>query len=100
MAQITVRIDERLAEELKAHARRTGTSVNGFVVALLRAAVDPEYEDSDAERTRARLARAGLLENREQAPEAPPPDEARLRRARRAAGKGTPLARLVADGRR
>lgn len=99
MAQITVRIDERLAADLKEHARAGGSSVNAFVVAVLRAAVDPEYEGSEAERTRARLARAGLLATPDPTRAVAPADEARLRRARRAAGRGTPLSKLVADGR-
>lgn len=99
MAQITVRLDERLERDLKAHAREVGSSVNGFVVAVLRAAVDPDYEEAGAVRTRARLARAGLLAVPARRQPASHPDEARLRRARRAAGAGTPLSTLVANGR-
>ena len=98
MAQITVRLDERLADEVKRHAALSGRSVNGFVVALLEAAIDPELEDEAAQRTRARLARAGLLA--QPSGERPsPPGRRRLARARRAAGQGVPLSDLVADGR-
>jgi plasmid stability protein len=99
MAQITVRLDEQLAEDLKSRARAYGTSVNAFVVDVVRAAVDPEYESTDAERTRARLARAGLLLVPERRPEQPRPDEVALREARRVAGRRTPLSRLVSEGR-
>jgi len=98
MTQLTIRLDESLAEQVKAHAGRAGRSVNSWVVAVLSAVVDPELAGSDAERTRERLARAGLL-----APLAgirpAPPDPERLERARRAAGAGRPLSELVSEGR-
>ena len=99
MAQFTVRLDDELAREIKAQAEEQGRSVNGWVVALLTAAVDPELEDSESARTRARLARAGLLSTPGGRTRAAPPDPGRVERARAAAGKGTPLSRLVSDGR-
>lgn len=99
MAQITVRLDEALARRVKAYAGEMGRSVNGWVVAVLRAAVDPDLAGSEAERTRARLAAAGLLLSPAGSPEGAQPSQARLRRARRAAGAGTPLSALVSDGR-
>ena len=61
MAQLTVRLEDRAAEDLRAEAARRGTSVNALVVAALRALVDPEHEDGAADQLRARLRRAGLL---------------------------------------
>ena len=99
MAQLTVRLDDELARVLKARARAHGRSLNGFVVAVLEAAVDPDLEGSESERTRARLERAGLLAE----PAAPSrgvrPLRRRVERAREAAGEGTQLSRLVSDGR-
>ena len=89
----------RLASEVKSHAAATGRSLNAWVVAVLRAAIDPELADSESERLRARLERAGLL-----VPAQPSgrtaPDAERAKRARRAAGRGTPLSKLVAESRR
>jgi plasmid stability protein len=99
MAQITIRLDDELARDVKAHAGALAKSVNSWVVAVLRAAVDPDLEDSEAARTRARLERAGLLLPPPARRERAAPDPARVRRAREAAGRGTPLSRLVSDGR-
>lgn len=100
MPQLTVRIDEALAEHVKAHAAALGRSVNNWIESVLRAALDPDLADSEAERTRARLARAGLLAQPvEQRPSPSPPAPDRLRRARRAAAEGTPLSELVSEER-
>jgi hypothetical protein len=98
MSQLTVRMDEELAQQVRAHAGAAGRSVNGWVVDVLHAAVDPELAGSEAERTRARLARAGLLAAPAAAVGAGP-DEERLRAARRAAGRGVPLSELVSGDR-
>ena len=98
MAQLTIRLKDELAKEIKDHAAAAGRSANACVVSVLSAAVDPDLEGSDIERTRARLARAGLLAI--PTGDAPPrPDPETLRRARKAAGKGTPLSDLVSSGR-
>ncbi len=99
MAQLTVRLDDDLAREIKAQAAALGRSVNSWVVDMLNAAVDPDLEESDALRTRARLERAGLLATPRRRGGAAPPDRRRVARARKAAGAGTPLSRLVSDGR-
>lgn len=99
MAQLTIRLDDRLAREVAVYAGALGRSVNGWVVAVLAAAVDPELEESDAERTRARLARAGLLLTPERRSAGVRPDPEQVDRARRAAGAGTQLSSLVVDGR-
>lgn len=98
MAQLTLRLDDELARDVKAHAAAAGRSVNAWVLAVLGAAVDPDLADTEAERIRSRLARAGLLA--EPPPhETPRPDPKRVARARTAAGKGTPLSQLVSEGR-
>lgn len=99
MTQLTLRLDESLAEQVKEHAARAGRSTNGWVVAVLAAAVDPDLAGSETERTRERLARAGLLETPERTHVARPPEPERLEAARRAAGSGTPLSELVSGGR-
>jgi plasmid stability protein len=98
MAQLTIRLDDDLADEVRAHADAAGRSLNAWTVAVLRVAVDPEYADSAFERTRGRLARAGLLAPPGAGGRPRPSDEA-LEEARAAAGRGTPLARIVADDR-
>jgi hypothetical protein len=100
MPQLTIRLDEALAREVNSNAANAGRSVNGWVVAVLRAVVDPDFAGSDAERTRARLARAGLLATPARSSPSVPPAADRVRAARRAAGSGTPLSALVSDGRR
>jgi predicted transcriptional regulator len=99
MAQLTVRLDDELAREVKAHAAALDRSVNHWIVQLLAAAVNPELEESDARRTRARLERAGLLARPPGRRRAAPRDRRRAARARKAAGAGTSLSSLVSDGR-
>jgi len=99
MPQLTLRIDERLAGDLKTHAAKAGRSVNSWASQVLQAAVDPDLAGTDAQRTRERLARAGLLVT-PPARERRRPDAKRLARARRAAGRGMSLSALVLEGRR
>lgn len=100
MPQITLRVDEQLADDLKSYASKAGRSMNAWIVSVLRAAVDPDLADSETERMRARLTRAGLLIVPRARAALRAPDARRLARARRAAGKGTRLSDLVAAGRR
>ncbi len=99
MAQLTIRVPDELASDVKAHAVASRRSVNSWVTAVLEAAVNPELAGSEAERLRARLARAGLLAVPERAG-VTAPDAAAVRRARRRAGRGTPLSALVVEDRR
>jgi len=99
MAQLTIRLDDRLALELKQHASAGGRSLNSWVTAVLRAAVDPDLATSETERIRARLARAGLLAEPQDTPQAARPVEGRVRQARAAAGAGTQLSEIVSEGR-
>ena len=98
MPQFSLRIDEELAARVRTAAAAGGGSLNGWISAVLRAAVDPQYAGLEAERTRERLMRAGLLEP-EDGQGGSPPDSERVARARRAAGTGTPLSQLVSDER-
>lgn len=96
MAQLTIRADDEVVERVRISARAQGKSVNGWVVDVLSAASDPEHAGSDADRTRERLRRAGLLAERgERPPGLRRPDPRLLARARRKAGKGTSLSDLV-----
>lgn len=98
MKQISLRVPERLADELRREAADRDTSVNSFATMVLRAAVDPDFSGDQAERLRARLRLAGLLWEPEGEPPRPPAPE-ELQRARAAAGSGTPLSDLVSEGR-
>jgi plasmid stability protein len=99
MAQLTIRLDDELAKDVKNVAAASGKSGNAWIVSVLRAAVDPDLEDSDIERTRARLARAGLLWTPTRERPARRPDPELVRRARAAAGRGKSLSELVSEGR-
>jgi hypothetical protein len=97
MTQMTWRSPDELLERVRRVAAQQGLSMNEFVTAVLDAATDPELAGSDAERLRERLERAGLL-----VPAAPPrqrPDPQRVEAARKKASAGTPLSRLVNEGR-
>lgn len=99
MAQLTLRVPDRLAAQLRARAGSREESVNHYATTVLAAAVDPDLATTEAERLRERLARAGLLA------EAPPvrasqPSQEELETAREAAGAGTSLSQLIREGRR
>lgn len=98
MAQITLRLPDGLAEDLRRTAAERGQSVNAWAAAILHAAVDPEFSGGDAERTRERLRRAGLLAQHGPRQGHRPDDDA-VARARRAAGQGRPLSDYVVEGR-
>jgi uncharacterized protein (DUF1778 family) len=98
MKQVTLRVDDRLADFLKQAAAARNESVNTYAQAVLSAAVDPDLAGDEATRLRERLGRAGLLASTSQASH-PPPDRAALARARREAGRGTSLASLVVEDR-
>lgn len=98
MSQVTWRASAELIERVKSVAAQQRTSMNDYLTRVLSAAVDPDFAGNDAERTRERLRRAGVL-----APTGEPrprPDPAAVAAARREAGSGMTLADLVGDGRR
>jgi hypothetical protein len=99
MRQLTLRVPEALAEQLKLAASDHEDSVNGYAVKILSAAVDPDLAGDEITGLKERLQRAGLLLT----PESVPTDRSSaqaLRRARAAAGRGRPLSDFVAEGRR
>jgi hypothetical protein len=71
--------------------------MNDYVTAVLDAATNPDLAGDDAARLRERLARAGLLVAPGARRTRPPASQ--VARARAAASRGTPLARLVDEGR-
>lgn len=95
--QMSLRLPDRLAAQVRDRAARSGKSVNGWITLVLSAAVDPELAGSEVERIRDRLRLAGLLDEAEGG--ARKPDPGAVARARRAAGRGTPLAAIVTDDR-
>lgn len=98
MAQLTLRLDDHLARELKVAAKAEGRSLNAWASAVLRAAVDPDMAGDEADRLRERLRRAGILAQPGGPPRPRPPEE-ELARARAAAGRGRLLSDLVSEGR-
>lgn len=98
MRQLTLRVEDRLADQLKRAAAARAQSVNAYAQTVLAAAVDPDLAGDEADRLRERLARAGLLAEPVARTSRPPADE--LEAARAAAGSGTPLSALVSEGRR
>lgn len=95
---MTWRASEELLERVRRQAQEQGRSLNDWVTTVLDAASDPATAGGEAHRVRERLARAGLLEPAT-ATTARRPTPAQLKRARTAAGRGTPLSELVSDGR-
>ena len=98
MAQMTWRTSEELLERVRRQAAAQDRSLNEWVTLVLDAATDPALAGSEAARVRERLAQAGLL-----APVGAPrrrPSEARVRKARAAAGRGAQLSDVVRDSRR
>lgn len=98
MRQVTLRLDDELARQLKDVANQMGRSVNAYAGLVLRAAVDPALAGDDAARLRERLDRAGLLASPSNAVVSRP-SAAELESARKEAGRGRPLSELVSEGR-
>jgi hypothetical protein len=96
--QLTLRIDDRLAESLKQAAGIRSESVNAYAQAVLSAAVDPTFAGEESSQLRERLERAGLLAAIPKAAHHAP-EEATLGRARKRAGRGRSLASLVIEDR-
>jgi HicB family len=99
-ATLTIRVDESLAELAKRQALIEGVSLNQYTADLLRAALDPASAGTLVESLRERLQRAGLtVLTGSGEPPCPRPDAGAVAAAMQAAGKGTPLADIVAAGR-
>ena len=95
---MTWRVSEELLERVRRQAAEHGRSLNDWVTTVLAAVSDPAHADSATDEVRERLAHAGLLQPT--GPAGSRPAKAAVARARAAAGRGTSLATLVADGRR
>lgn len=99
MAQLSIRIDDDLAERVRSNAASSGRSMNRYVADVLDAATDPDKAGSEAERLRERLALAGLLANPQPLSKWRGPSREALAQARREAGRGKPLSDYVTEGR-
>ncbi len=98
MAQLTLRVDDDLANDLRNLAARRGESVNAMATNILRVYTDPQAAGDDMEEIRERLARAGLLA--EPALDAVPrPDPEAVEAAGREAAKGKMLSDIVLEDR-
>lgn len=99
MAQISLRIPDDLANDLRDEARSRRLSLNGYLTFVVSTAVNPELAGSEAERLVERFRRAGLLETwTKPVGDRPSPEE--VKKARAAASKGKPLSELVIEGRK
>jgi len=98
MANVTLRVEDKTWEAVKAAAEREGQSANAYIASVLTAITDPDSAGDRGERIRERLRRAGMLE---EAPRTTKqrPDAAVLRAAGRRAGRGTQVSDLVSEGR-
>ncbi|MEX0992721.1 MAG: toxin-antitoxin system HicB family antitoxin [Solirubrobacterales bacterium] len=99
MHQLTLRIGDELADNLRLEAKKRGKSVNALVATVLSALLDPALEGDEFERLRARLERAGLLADAGPRRGARAPSEKQLAQARRVAGSGKNLSEYVSEGR-
>jgi hypothetical protein len=100
MQQFSVRLSDEHGAAVRRLAAARGRSVNQTFDDLVAAATDPTHAGSELVALRERLARVGLVFDVSALPDAPAPSERELQRARAAAGRGTPLAELVSEGRR
>lgn len=100
MEQFSVRLSDDRGRAVRRLAAARGVSINQTFEDLVAAATDPALADDARQELHERLARAGLVFDLTALPEVEAPTEEELARARAAAGRGTPLAKLVSEGRR
>jgi hypothetical protein len=100
MAQFSVRLSEERGAAVRRLATARGRSINQTFEDLVGAATDPALAGDELQALRERLARAGLVFDVSTLPDVVAPTDGELDRARAAAGRGTPLAELVSEGRR
>jgi hypothetical protein len=99
VVQLTLRLPDQLVARVKEAARARSYSVNRWATLVLSAAVDPDLAADSFERTRERLAMAGLLEVDDDPRPRPRPDRALLAEARAAGSRGTPASQLISEDR-
>lgn len=104
MSQITLRVSDEVAADLKAAARAEGKSLNAWATHVLQSATDPTYGGDEGQRVRERLARAGLLVSRDEllaamGPSRPRPSPEEFARARAEAGRGKLLSDIISEDR-
>lgn len=99
MAQLTIRLDDELAEACKQEAEAEGQSLNGWVVMVLKVRTDPEFTGPGVERMRERFRRAGILAEPAGPSTRPRPPAHLLEEARKAGGRGTPSEVLIRQDR-
>jgi hypothetical protein len=97
MEQMTWRAPADLIERVRRAAQRQRRSMNDYVTAVLDAATNPSLAGGEAERLRERLDQAGLLA--EPGERHARPSREQTEGARRRAGTGTALSRLVSEDR-
>lgn len=100
MEQFSVRLSDERGRAMRRLASARGASINQTFEDLVAAATDPALAGDERQALRERLARAGLVFDLGVLPDVTPPSEGELTSARAAAGRGTPLAELVSEGRR
>jgi len=100
MQQFSVRLSEEHGDAVRRLAAARRRSVNQTFQDLVAAATDPAHAGGELVALQERLARAGLAFDVSVLPDAPPPDQREVERARAAAGHGTPLSDLVSESRR
>ncbi len=94
---MTWRAPAALIERVRRAAQRQHRSMNDYVTAVLDAATNPHLVGDEAQRLRERLDLAGLLAEPGEPRRRPPREQTAS--ARRHAGQGTSLSRLVSEGR-
>ena len=100
MEQFSVRLSDERGQAMRRLAAARGASINQTFEDLVAAATDPALADDDRQALRERLARAGLVFDLAALADVEAPTEEEFARARAAAGRGTPLAQLISEGRR
>jgi predicted transcriptional regulator len=100
MEQFSVRLSDERGRAVRQLATARGRSINQTFEDLVAAATDPTLAADERAALRERLARADLVFDVSALPAVDVPTDEELARARAAAGRGTPLAELVSEGRR